>query len=234
MGAAILDAVYKPVPLQITGLVTWLKADAGTFQDSAMTSPVVADGNPVGGWQDQSGNGNHLTQSSPTKRPAFKSGVQNGKPVVRFDGVDDAVDKAFTIAVPQPTTIFLVCRYVVVVSSRFVLDGPVGGRNALYPFTSWRANAGLDLTFGTADTSWHVFGIVYSDTSSKTTLDAGNDNTGSIGVQSCGGISLGWSPINGGLYAQVDVGEVLLFNNALPVDNRARVRDYLNNRWQVF
>ena len=46
-------------------------------------------------WYDQSGNGNHAVQSTATKQPKImSSGVlvtQNGKPTMRFDGVDDTM-----------------------------------------------------------------------------------------------------------------------------------------------
>ena len=32
---------------------TWLHTGAGLFQDSALTTPAVSDGDPVGGWVNQ-------------------------------------------------------------------------------------------------------------------------------------------------------------------------------------
>lgn len=36
-------------PLSIPGLKLWLKADGTLWQDSARTTPAIADGDPVGG-----------------------------------------------------------------------------------------------------------------------------------------------------------------------------------------
>jgi hypothetical protein len=43
----------------------------------------------VSRWADRSGNTRHFTQATLSKRPAYISGVLNGKPGIYFDGVDD-------------------------------------------------------------------------------------------------------------------------------------------------
>lgn len=57
------------------------------FQDAAGTIPVVADGDPVGLMLDKSGNGNHASQTTSTKRPLYKTdGTLHW---ILFDGIDD-------------------------------------------------------------------------------------------------------------------------------------------------
>src|SRR5439155_17313853 len=81
-------------PAEIGGLKLWLKADALALNNN----------DPVSTWTDSSGNGNSPT-SSGTKRPTYKTNVLNGKPVVRFDGIDDHLDKTFvTGLISQPST----------------------------------------------------------------------------------------------------------------------------------
>jgi|GEM_PF-5428774 len=60
----------------------------GLYQDTACTIPAATDGDPVGGWRDElSGSALIAVQSVSTKRPILK--IVSGKPVVRFDGIDD-------------------------------------------------------------------------------------------------------------------------------------------------
>lgn len=63
-----------------TGLALWLRADAGV---------VLSGSNSVESWQDQSGGGRHLTQANASYRPTAQSSVVNGKPTIRFDGIND-------------------------------------------------------------------------------------------------------------------------------------------------
>ena len=57
------------------------------FQDSAGTTPVTADSQPVGLALDKSGNGNHASQATATARPLYRTdGVRHW---LEFDGVDD-------------------------------------------------------------------------------------------------------------------------------------------------
>jgi hypothetical protein len=67
----------------------WLDpSDLSTmFQDAAGTTPVTANNDPVGLIRDKSGNGNHFTQSTTTKRPLYKT--SGGLSWLDFDGTDD-------------------------------------------------------------------------------------------------------------------------------------------------
>lgn len=59
------------------------------FQDSAGTTPVTADGQPVGKILDKSGRGNHATQATAASRPLYKTdGTYHW---LQFDGVDDSL-----------------------------------------------------------------------------------------------------------------------------------------------
>lgn len=73
----ILRVVKDEIPTK--GLLLWLKADAGVDTLNGRVSR----------WHDQSGNGNDAIESHPNRQPSLVNTVLNGKPVLRFDGVDD-------------------------------------------------------------------------------------------------------------------------------------------------
>jgi hypothetical protein len=50
-----------------------------------------SDGNEVDTWTDLSANGRNATQSTSSKRPLYKTAIQGGNPVLRFDGSNDAL-----------------------------------------------------------------------------------------------------------------------------------------------
>lgn len=77
-------AVIGFVPTDIPNFGLWLRADRGTFTDVAMTIPAIVNGAAIGGWQDQSGSGNHATQAVAAQQPNLQLTIVNGMPVVRY------------------------------------------------------------------------------------------------------------------------------------------------------
>jgi hypothetical protein len=86
-------------------LLAWYDAsDASTlFQDAARTTPASV-GDPVGGWADKSGNGNHCSQANASFRPSRAVGG-----VLTFTGTHRLTCLDFTQPTQaQPFTIFSV------------------------------------------------------------------------------------------------------------------------------
>lgn len=96
-GVLLLDAIVGPITTT-NSIVSWYDpSDISTlFQDAAGTTPVTADGDPVGLMMDKSGNGNHVSQATSTKRPIYHT--SGGISWLTFDGVDDYLQSAGTIA----------------------------------------------------------------------------------------------------------------------------------------
>ena len=88
-------AGFSPLSLFASGEVgAWYDpSDLSTmFQDSAGTTPVTADGQPVGLILDKSGRGNHASQATTAARPLYKTdGTYHW---LKFDGVDDTLSTA--------------------------------------------------------------------------------------------------------------------------------------------
>lgn len=69
----------------------WLSSRVPTsmWQDTGRTTQASANADVIGSWDDMSGNGRHFQQSDGTKKPTLRTAQRNGKPVIRFDGVND-------------------------------------------------------------------------------------------------------------------------------------------------
>ena len=80
---AALAAKQLALPVPMSGLALWLKADEGVDADGA--SNVLK-------WTDYSGRGNHAVQGNSALRPRLISNAVNGRPALRFDGIDDFLD----------------------------------------------------------------------------------------------------------------------------------------------
>lgn len=74
--------------------VLWLKADAGTSTST--------NGSPVASWNDQSGNGVVLSQSTAIQQPLFVSSLMNGFPAIEFDNSNGAGQNDFFSAPDNP------------------------------------------------------------------------------------------------------------------------------------
>ena len=85
--------------LQVNPLILFSNGEQGAwydpsdlstlFQDSAGTTPVTADGQPVGLALDKSGNGNHASQATATARQLYRT--DGARHWLEFDGVDDSL-----------------------------------------------------------------------------------------------------------------------------------------------
>lgn len=81
LGGAKAVSAFSPASFG-ANLIAWYKADAGVFSDAGVTP--AANNATVQQWNDQSGNGNHLSQATAGARPTFKSAGLNGKQGVVF------------------------------------------------------------------------------------------------------------------------------------------------------
>lgn len=80
----ILGGLFDPLTLFADGEDGFLcmTGRSQLFQDSAATTPVTADDDPIGYWEDITGNGNHILQATSGDRPTRQTLV-NGKNYVK-------------------------------------------------------------------------------------------------------------------------------------------------------
>lgn len=94
----------------------WLDAaDSSTLFDAIAGGSLPASGSSVGRWEDKSGNSRHVSQSDPASRPLRQTTVQNGKDVLRFDGLNDFLTTSthFALTGNPSFSVFLAGNYTI-------------------------------------------------------------------------------------------------------------------------
>jgi hypothetical protein len=109
-----------------SNLELWLRADRGVYTDAGCSTTRAADGNNVGCWQDQSGNGTNATQGTGT--PTYNTNMLNGQPALTFNGSSSSL--YLNRVVQDDFTIISLFR-------------TTQSWNSGAPFTHWWTGAGL-------------------------------------------------------------------------------------------
>lgn len=99
-------------PANIDGLMAWYDvSDTGTlYQTTDTSTPVSGSGNPIGRWEDKSGNGIHLTQGTAGARPTWIGNAGGGVPGAYFDGGDYVYNNSAGGTTNQAGTVLAVVR----------------------------------------------------------------------------------------------------------------------------
>lgn len=227
---------YDASPTGLAGLSLWLRADAGVLTNGAGT---------VTEWQDQSGNGRHL--SGGTTKPALAQNALNGLPGVRFDGTT-MISRTNWLPSDWPSSncaIFVVSKSAAIQNTymietvdstgnppsgnRMLMHWPWGG-TAYWDFGNISANGRLSFSYdgGTNDFHlWHVSsyaGIgqaIYADG----VLKASDAN---VSVLSPGSLKLQL-----GRSYKGDLMEVIIFNRPLTNEETTRLGYYLSRKYNL-
>lgn len=266
LGMQVLDGMSLGpnigfTPSGLPNLQLWFDASVSSslFQDSGLTTPASADGDPVGGWKDQSSNAYNMTQATSGKRGTLKLNVYNGKPAVRFDGVSQYIDIAHASAGNMDTNTYTIF-YVLATQDRTKAaqgiyntfdsggsnckGGPywynVSGNARQKCYNSGTSPAIVNGTIDMTTNNAAHQGTMQRDNSGLTYsiwLDASNDNvavsyTGSpTAWSSCGNPAIGRPGSYNGDYFQGDVCELIIYSDAKGTTDRQTVQSYLKSKW---
>ena len=189
---------------------------------------LAVNNSPVKRIEDQSGNARHLLQSTIASQPLWIASGQNGRPIVRYDGVDDRSRAVYTLA--QPVDVFTSLAWTV---QDYLLDGgslhgmalvKTGGTALMYAGASGPAPA-------LPSTAFHVLRLFFSGASSVLSIDGGSDTTGNAGTNTTGGVTVGSSAI-GTNFSGIDFGELFIASAAVGAPSQPKA--YLNQRWAAY
>jgi hypothetical protein len=243
-------------PSQVTGLALWLRADAAVYKDAGTTP--CADGDPVQQWNDQSGNANNASQTSTTSQPAYHTGIQNGKPAIRFNAshatdtlpipssatLDITDHLAIFLAVKVPSiftnTPFLIEKGMVSNYSAYGIYIPASGKLG-FECRNSGGNQDISATSMTGLTTgtWYLI-EVHWDTGSVTYYVNGSlvdTETAAGGSLLTGGAGMFIESFNGsGQYGDWYMAEVLVYGQtgAMSSTDRANIENYLNTKYAIY
>lgn len=216
------------------------------------TSP--GNGSPVTKWTDSGPNHIDIV-NSPFASPGYFTNVRNGKPAIRFNGLNQALSKAgvlgSTFAGVDVSTVFLVFNQLGsdVQSAAYGWLGP-SPTNHFNLYTQAGSLGGVafdvgDATLGvgrmamtqpspSADT-WHILECYRSGGSGDFTVEGNLAATGTFSGNFIPTNTAQWNVgIDGGSYfGGMDIAELIVFNRALTTPERDSVRNYLKAKWGI-
>jgi len=157
----------------------------GVYHDSGLTT-LATNGQSVGGWKDQSGNGNHLTGGS----PIFNTNYINGQPAIVPSACGtDYLQASFTLA--QPYQIYLVMQNISYVC-QWAMDGLANRAGLVMTGTNTISMVGSStqpaITLNSG--SWGIVQMLWDDPNSSIQISNGSPVVANTGASSPNGLLL--------------------------------------------
>lgn len=212
-------------------------AGTGTFQNIDGTTVADDDGEVVGYWTDQSGNGRHLIAGgNDTTRPTIQTNeINTSLPCVRFDGSNDMLLTADSALAP-PFCMFIVVR--IITSNYF--DAVLGERDAkAQGFSLTIDNVGTGRcrvqggTGGYAQTgplALNTWGIFDFDESRTATNNVASGAAATY-TSTLDALRVGDSPEAGFGFAECDIAEIIVYSSNKSDSEVQPIYDYLNEKY---
>jgi hypothetical protein len=235
-------------PTAISGLKLWLKADA----------LALANNDPVASWTDSSGNSNHAAQATSGLRPLFKTSIQNGRPVVRFDATDDLLESGNFMAGTSALTVIAVASKTTANNTGLVLaakHGTFGAADGEWVFrlsedagggdqvqlSGNQAVAGFLNAYVTSTSVFPAF-MIASLVWAGSTEPVFRDNGAALATASSGWDTIATMPTSShtvkvghvdgfNVPSGGDIAELLVLDSALSAANHNLIGNYLASKW---
>lgn len=202
--------------------VMWVAADKLTG---------LSDGGAVTTWTDLSGGTNSPTQAVAEAKPAYKTNILNGLPVVRGDG-GDSLEASYTLN--QPYTRFLVFKVQTEADAKALCDGSTINTAKFSEITAasdlFRFYAGANLNITHPDpANFAIATLRVNGASSRITIGA-TSASGNPGAGNAGGIAL-FANGSGTEWSISDIAEAIDFSGALSDSLMNLIGAYLGTKY---
>lgn len=240
-------------PLPLADLKTWYEADAGS---------LLTINGQVYQWLDQSGSANDAIQFTSANEPLFVAGQLNGRPVVRFDGLEDRLLAPYVVGTNN-FTIFVVAAtgapHEIDIESSLGFGGDSGEHYVLAGRPSDGTATSAELSMGTNGVSIYEYqptsigpDVVAAEAVYAGYLGTGAQIMSAVYTNKQPLIYLNGTLVRTGLasprafvvtpqeiggdpygYFQGDVAEIMIFNRQLSNAELLTVGNYLNGKYAV-
>ena len=219
--------------------------------------PAILDGNTFQTWVDFSGKKNHASQTVSAELPSFETGELNGKPVVRFDGVDDVLSIGnLSSYMYTDFTAFVVYKTDAKPSSRYNLlsqgskTPDLGWSMAIQDNSGAKSDIDLKMDSGSNvsaesgidEFEGQILGLKVSSANNDTKTFYNLGLTGTFNTEGrvlspwgSRGVSIG-AIMDGGVesqYADVDIAEIIIYKKSLSQSDIDSVHAYLKSKWGI-
>ena len=197
-------------------------------------------------WYDQSGNGNHATQTDTGKQPKIVSSgsllTQGGKACINFDGTNDFFERATYTqgTLSQPNTFFAVAKLDAYTNTnRKIYDShDASARNVLFMATTGNGQfahfAGTTRTTGEdADANQHLFTSLTNGAASRLRIDSTQKSTDDVGSQSMTGLVIGSKMLRDADFWDGDMQEIIVYNSN-QTSNFTAIEGNINSYYSIF
>lgn len=217
----------------------WLKSTEG----------LTLNGSTVSAWADQSGNGHSVVQSTASEQPLLVTNEMNGKPVIRFDGVDDFLfTGGLALSLQANRHVYVVFKTSTTQNGKVVLSFPEGllGING---FDIGLSSSGIYSYARTSAlfASLSSTNLTYNDDNARIvhaafnaglllgehqlaidgTLSDDANNSGPLLINVINQFFLGCFSGVFGNFAEVDIAEVIIYNSFLDDMEKLLIENYL-------
>ena len=204
--------------------------------DAADASTITESGGLVSQWDDKSGNGNDAAQGTGSAQPEYSVRQQNGLATLEFNGSKYLTTSAFSSALAQPNTIFIVSKRDAVVADDYLIDGLTGtDRHAslVSGAGKYQLFAGAGLEGGAINTVAEMQTIIINGASTKLYINGALNASGTEGAHSLDGLTIGAAY---GLWGKLDgfIAEILIYDRLLSASEIAATESSLNNKWGLY
>ncbi len=211
------------LPTDLSGLQLWL--DASDFVSAGAISQ----------WNDKSGLNNHLLQSNGANQPSVVLSVQNSKPIVRFDGVNDFFTLTSTIS---STTDYTCVGVLKAFDGSSIVCGLSANLESVYPFLQFAGE-----TYA-SDVNNYIFATnsvtsfcAITGTRTGTTKGLRKNNsplsTSTVTIYRVGGDFSTFGRLTASFPTKGDFAELLYYNRLLTTQELTDIQTYLSTKWAL-